>query len=135
MMLKYRCQCWYSDVNFDAKIDPHFVADNNVAMKELKCVEERYLQKKLSQHCPRPNFDVDNYIEVQDVDVIAMSCCPGSDLQDIFSTMFSRRLHCGLDWWAWEDRGDPAEEVSEAQLWGGTKIQLGLSLSDFNFQI
>ena len=46
MMLKYRCQCWYSDVNFDAKIDPHFVADNNVAMKELKCVEERYLQKK-----------------------------------------------------------------------------------------
>ena len=46
MMLKYRCQCWYSDVNFDAKIDPHFVADNNVAMKEIKCVEERYLQKK-----------------------------------------------------------------------------------------
>ena len=45
VMLKYRCQCWYSDVNFDAKIDPHFVADNNVAMKELKCVEEHYLQK------------------------------------------------------------------------------------------
>ena len=76
-----------------------------------------------------------NYIEVQDVDFMTMSCRPRSDLQDIFSTMFSRRLHGGLDWWAWEDRGDPAEEVSEAQLWGGTKIQLGLSLSDFNFQI
>ena len=61
-----------------------------------------------------------NYIEVQDVDFMTMSCRPRSDLQDIFSTMFSRRLHGGLDWWAWEDRGDPAEEVSEAQLWGGT---------------
>ena len=97
MMLKNRCQCWYSDVNFDAKIDPHFVADNNVAMKELEC-RRALFAKKLSQHCPRPNFDVDNYIEVQDVDVMTMLCCPRSDLQDIFSTMFSRRLHGGLDW-------------------------------------
>ena len=88
-----------------------------------------------------PNTGLDQILmsitifEVKDVDVMTMSCRPRSDLQDIFSTMFSRRLHGGLDWWAWEDRGDPAEEVSEAQLWGGTKIQLGLSLSDFNFQI
>ena len=46
MMLKYRCQCWYSDVNFDAKIDPHFVADNFVVVKELECVQARSLQKK-----------------------------------------------------------------------------------------
>ena len=103
-------------------------------MKELRCVQARSLQKN-SQHCFGPNIDVDNYIEERDFDVMTMSRRPRSDLQDIFSTMFSRRLHGGLDWWAWEDRGDPAEEVSEAQLWGGTKIQLGLSLSDFNFQI
>ena len=46
MMLKYRSQCWYSDVNFDAKIDPHFVADNFVVVKELECVQARSLQKK-----------------------------------------------------------------------------------------
>ena len=54
--------------------------------------------KKLSQHWSRPNFDVDKYIEVKDVDVMTMSCRPRSDLQDIISTMFSHRLHGGLDW-------------------------------------
>ena len=63
MMLKYRCQCWYSDVNFDANIDPHFVANNYVVAIELKCVQARYLQKTLpTLHWSRPNFDVDNYI-------------------------------------------------------------------------
>ena len=99
MMLKYRCQCWYSDVIFDAKINPHFVANNYVVAIELKCVQARYLQKTLpTLHWSRPNFDVDKYIEVKDVDVMTMSCRPRSDLQDIYSTMFSRRLHGGLDW-------------------------------------
>ena len=70
-----------------------------VVVKELKCVQARYLQKNspntaLDQIC----IYVVNYIEVQDVDFMTMSCRPRSDLQDIFSTMFSRRLHGGLDW-------------------------------------
>ena len=98
MMLKYRCQCWYSDVTFDAKIDPHFVANNYVVAIEFKCVQARYLQKN------SPNTGLDQILmlitifEVKDVDVMTMSCRPRSDLQDIFSTMFSRRLHGGLDW-------------------------------------